>query len=68
MIGEKNRKSKAAPTYKARVELRICGGIFVRIKFKPIKDYRAYRVLYFPSSLRPQSFLHDEIFNIPVGH
>lgn len=37
-------------------------------KFKPFKDYGAYRVLYFPSILRPQSFLHDnEMVAIPVG-
>lgn len=56
-IGEKNGKSKAAPTYRARVELWICGGLFVRIKFKPVKDYGAYSVQYFPSSLRPEKWL-----------
>lgn len=48
-------------------ELWIGGDIFVRIKLKPVKDHRANRVLYFPSILRPQLFVHgDDMVAIPV--
>lgn len=52
-LGKRRRK---AWLLKAELKTR-SGETFLyafKSKFKPVKDYGAYRVLYFPSILRPQ--------------